>query len=81
MHSFEVHSNESACIKSGCLGLEQVWSIIFPVVNSPFFIPLCAQSMAFCFINLTSGNLLRLKDQMDKMVLSFQYLFLCLLLN
>ena len=24
MHSFEVHSNESACIKSGHLGLEQV---------------------------------------------------------
>ena len=24
MHSFEVHSNESACRKSGCLGLEQV---------------------------------------------------------
>ena len=25
MHSFEVHSNESACRKSGRLGLEQVW--------------------------------------------------------
>ena len=24
MHSFEVHSNESACRKSGCLGLEHV---------------------------------------------------------
>ena len=24
MHSFEVHSNESACRKNGCLGLEQV---------------------------------------------------------
>ena len=24
MHSFEVHSNESACRKSGQLGLEQV---------------------------------------------------------
>ena len=24
MHSFEVHSNESACRKSGRLGLEQV---------------------------------------------------------
>ena len=24
MHSFEVHSNESACRKSGCLGLEEV---------------------------------------------------------
>ena len=24
MHSFEVHSNESACIKKGRLGLEQV---------------------------------------------------------
>ena len=24
MHTFEVHSNESACIKSGRLGLEQV---------------------------------------------------------
>ena len=24
MHSFEVHSNESACRKSRCLGLEQV---------------------------------------------------------
>ena len=24
MHSFEVHSNESVCIKSGRLGLEQV---------------------------------------------------------
>ena len=24
MHSFEVHSNESVCRKSGCLGLEQV---------------------------------------------------------
>ena len=30
MHSFEVHSNESACRKSGCLGLEQV---IIPVHN------------------------------------------------
>ena len=26
MHSFEVHSNESACIKSGRLGLEQVYT-------------------------------------------------------
>ena len=26
MHSFEVHSNESACRKSGRLGLEQVTS-------------------------------------------------------
>ena len=26
MHSFEVHSNESACRKSGRLGLEQVYS-------------------------------------------------------
>ena len=25
MHSFEVQSNESACRKSGRLGLEQVW--------------------------------------------------------
>ena len=24
MHSFEVHSNESACRKTGCLGTEQV---------------------------------------------------------
>ena len=24
MHSFEVHSNESACRKKVCLGLEQV---------------------------------------------------------
>ena len=24
MPSFEVHSNESACRKSGCIGLEQV---------------------------------------------------------
>ena len=24
MHSFEVHSNESACRKNGCLGMEQV---------------------------------------------------------
>ena len=24
MHSFEVHSNESACRKSGLIGLEQV---------------------------------------------------------
>ena len=28
MHSFEVHSNESACRKSGRLGLEQVISNI-----------------------------------------------------
>ena len=27
MHSFEVHSNESACRKSGRLGLEQVFRI------------------------------------------------------
>ena len=26
MHSFEVHSNESACTKSGRLGLEQVFT-------------------------------------------------------
>ena len=25
MHSLEVHSNESTCRKSGCLGLEQVY--------------------------------------------------------
>ena len=28
MHNFVVHSNESACRKSGRLGLEQVYSII-----------------------------------------------------
>ena len=28
MHSFEVHSNESACRKSGRLGLEQVLILI-----------------------------------------------------
>ena len=28
MHSFEVHSNESACRKSGRLGLEQVMMAI-----------------------------------------------------
>ena len=27
MHSFEVHSNESACRKSGRLGLEQVLTV------------------------------------------------------
>ena len=29
MHSFEVHSDESACRKSGRLGLEQVLSLIY----------------------------------------------------
>ena len=29
MHSFEVHSNESACIKKVRIGLEQVLSYIF----------------------------------------------------
>ena len=28
MHSFEVHSNESACRKSGSLGMDQVSSSI-----------------------------------------------------
>ena len=28
MHSFEVHSNESACRKSGRLGLEQVHCVV-----------------------------------------------------
>ena len=28
MHSLKVHSNESACIKSGRLGLEQVIDVI-----------------------------------------------------
>ena len=28
MHSFEVHSNESACRKSGGLGLEQVYILL-----------------------------------------------------
>ena len=36
MHSFEVHSNESVCRKSGCLGLEQViisyqWIMVYRV--------------------------------------------------
>ena len=26
MHNFVVHSNESACRKIGCLGIEQIWS-------------------------------------------------------
>ena len=26
MHSFEVHSNESACRKKACIGLEQVFT-------------------------------------------------------
>ena len=34
MHSFEVYSNESACIKSGRLGLEQVISTYFVSVDN-----------------------------------------------
>ena len=45
------------------------------------FIPPCAQSLTLCFINLTSGNLLRLKDLIDKMVLMFPSLFLSLFLT
>ena len=33
MHSFEVHSNESACRESGCLGMNQVSSRFFQVFN------------------------------------------------
>ena len=36
MHSFEVHSNESACRKSGLLGLEQVLTLygqVGPVIG------------------------------------------------
>ena len=35
MNSFEVHSNESACIKSGSLGMEQV--IIFLYQKHKFY--------------------------------------------
>ena len=41
MHSFEVHSNESACRKKVCLGLEQVFNIfpnIFVERSINFFI-------------------------------------------
>ena len=31
MHSFKVHSNESACRKSGRLGLEQIFSTVIPI--------------------------------------------------
>ena len=41
----------------------------------------CEQSIYLCFINLSSDNILRLKYQMDKMVLSLPYLFLCLFLT
>ena len=34
MHSFEVHSNESACRKSGRLGLEQVSETLTDVANT-----------------------------------------------
>ena len=36
MHSFEVHSNESACRKSGRLGLEQVLSAVGGKITSKF---------------------------------------------
>ena len=36
MHSFEVHSNESACGKSGILGLEQVPRTIMTVKSLNF---------------------------------------------
>ena len=37
MHSFEVHSNESACRKSGYLWLEQVFSRLPPPASAgPF---------------------------------------------
>ena len=38
MHNFVVHSNESACRKSGRLGLEQVWC------TAPFFVYLLLSS-------------------------------------
>ena len=38
MHSFEVHSNESACRKSGRLGLEQVLYTIYYIVYTIYYI-------------------------------------------
>ena len=39
MHSFEVHSNESACRKSGRLGLEQVISGVSSVRDASGIYP------------------------------------------
>ena len=42
MHSFEVHSNESACRKSGRLGLEQVKSCIHKTSVDIDMVIICA---------------------------------------
>ena len=40
MHSFEVHSNESACRKKVCLGMEQVIKLV-NVTDKEIMLSLC----------------------------------------
>ena len=52
MHSFEVHSNENACRKSGCLGLDQFLRGIIQVN------PSCT----------TDGNCMRVEEMESKLL-------------
>ena len=55
--------------------------VSFPGVYSPLFHYYMCTYHVFCFINIKSGNLSCFKDQMDKIVMSLPYLFLCLTLT
>ena len=55
MHSFEVHSNESACTESGRLGLKQV-QCVCPVLLMCFFLsvngPVCRCALMLIDYNI-----------------------------
>ena len=56
MHKLELHLNESVCIKSGCLGLDQVMITseygYYMYANAQFFLSntMSCEEMFFCVI-------------------------------
>ena len=65
MHSFEVHSNESACRKSGRLGLDQVITTLVPGGDRGVLLKLkkssnftCAESFGFDLAVLNRFNVI-----------------------
>ena len=60
MHSFEVHSNESACRKEVRLGLEQVWYVVlfFPNKNRSHAWRRIIIPMPDCVIGIFSASFL-----------------------
>ena len=67
MHTFEVHSNDSACIKSGRLGLEQF--IIIAVASVEGFI------IFYLDISYTFQNTI-LPNPAHRLYISLPYLYL-----